>query len=320
MVNALIYGAGAIGSTIGYLLSGQDGDDGKAVKDVALLGRIGHIQKIKEAGLKVDLPDGGARTVRFANCFSSLEELCSSSFTPDIVIICVKAYSLPEVRGEIMASGALEGCLKGSEFILLMNGMGNSEVLDLPAKRVYEGTTSMGAKFFEDGQVEIKGRAKTVIGDRISPEAKKFLKDRFEEKGFELDFVQDIKNQQWNKLIVNAVANPISALIRRRNDGVLVQGLEATVEDVVVECIKVARLEGLELNKDSTLKFARSIIFKNSANVNSMLQDVLKGKRTEIDSINGYVVHLARKHGIRVPVNEVLYGLVKALEEGDPDK
>ena len=181
-------------------------------------------------------------------------------------------------------------------------------------------TTSMGAKFFEDGQVEIKGRAKTVIGDRISPEAKKFLKDRFEEKGFELDFVQDIKDQQWNKLIVNAVANPISALIRRRNDGVLVQGLEATVEDVVVECIKVARLEGLELNKDSTLKFARSIIFKNSANVNSMLQDVLKGKRTEIDSINGYVVRLARKHGIRVPVNEVLYGLVKALEEGDPDK
>jgi 2-dehydropantoate 2-reductase len=320
MVNALIYGAGAIGSSIGYLLSGQEGNEGKAVEDVALLGRKGHIQKIREAGLNVSLPDGGSRTVRFAHCFSSPKELCSSKFVPDIVIVCVKAYSLPEVRAEILDSRALEGCLKGAEFVLLMNGMGNSEVLDLPAKRVYEGTTSMGAKFFEDGKVEIKGRAKTIIDDQISPGAKEFLKHRFQENGFEVDFVQDIKSQQWNKLIVNAVANPISALIRRRNDGVLVQGLEATVEDVVEECVKVASLEGLMLDKLETLKFVRSIIFKNSANVNSMLQDVLKGKRTEVDSINGYVVRLARKHGIRVPVNEALYALVKALEEGDQDK
>ncbi len=326
MVNALIYGAGAIGSAVGYLLSGQEEEWGrerrseKAVQDVALLGRPGHIQKIKDAGLEVDLLGGGSTNVRYAHCYSSLGELCSSEFKPDIVIICVKAYSLPEVHDEIMASQALEGCLKGAEFVLLMNGMGNGELLDLPSDKVYEGTTTIGAKFFEDGKVEIKGRSKTIIDDQISPEAKAFLKGRFEEKGFELEFVQDIKFQQWNKLIINAVANPISALIRRRNDGVLVPVLEATVEDVVDECIDVARLEGLELDKDASLQLARSIIFKNSANMNSMLQDVLKGKKTEVDSINGYVVRLARKHGTRTPVNEALYGLVKALEEGDEDR
>jgi 2-dehydropantoate 2-reductase len=47
-----------------------------------------------------------------------------------------------------------------------------------------------------------------------------------------------------------------------------------------------------------------------------MLQDVLKGKKTEIDSINGYIVHLARKHSLSVPVNETLYALIKALENG----
>ncbi len=135
---------------------------------------------------------------------------------------------------------------------------------------------------------------------------------RFEEKGFEIEFASDFKSQQWSKLFANAVINPITALTREKNGIVLSRHLEETVERIVDECIAVAEKEGLDLDRSEVLKFVCSIAEKTSMNTSSMLQDVLKGNRTEIDSINGYVIRLAKKHAIDVPVNETLYALVKS--------
>lgn len=311
MAKVLVYGAGAIGSFIGYLLSEIDENEGCTIENVALLGREGHIQKTKENGLRINFFEG-QRTFGFKHCFSSLDELGISDFSPDIVMVCVKTHSLPGLCREINESGILDGKLKHSCFILLMNGMGNRERFDIPSAAVFEGVTSNGVKFSKDGLIELKGKAKTILEGGISEEMKQFMKTRFEEKGFEIEFAHDFKRHQWSKLFANAVINPITAITREKNGIVLSKHLEDTVERVVEECVAVARKDGLDIDKSEVLKFVYSVASKTSMNTSSMLQDVLKGRRTEIDSINGYVIRLAKKNAIPVPTNETLYALVKS--------
>lgn len=309
MANVLIYGAGAIGSFMGYLLS----EGSNCTRNIALLGRRGHIEKIRKSGLMIGLPEGPI-SIRFQYIFSSLQEVERSGFRPDLVLVCVKAYSLPEVRAEILNSGAFDGCLKGADFLLLMNGLGNLEALGMPSGRSYQGFTSLGVQFFEDGKVDLKGVGPTFLEDRIPDMTRKFFEERFEEKGFLVEFSSDFKHLQWNKLMVNAVANPISAIIRKKNRATLSMDLEATVERVIDECLQVAALDGIELDRKSCRDFVRFIISKNADNTTSMYQDVIKGKRTEIDSFNGYVVDQAKKHGLSAPVNEMMYAIIKTIE------
>lgn len=323
MVNLLIYGAGAIGSFMGYLLSElrEDEGDGKgegiAVENVALLGRKSHIQRIQEDGLKIKFPEG-SKSIRFKHCLSRLPEIEKLDFTPDVVVVCVKTYSLPVVLDEMTRSGLLYGKLKDSVILLLMNGMGNREMFDLPSHEVFEGITSIGVVFSESGSIELKGRGKTILESRIPEGVKGFFQERFSEKGFELDLTDEFKVHQWNKLFANAVINPITALTRGQNGIVLSSSLKGIVEKIVEECVGVARREGLEFDEREVKDFVHSVASRTSLNTSSMLQDILKGKKTEIDSINGYIVRLAKKHSLSVPVNETMYALIKTLENEKP--
>ncbi len=318
MVAVLIYGAGAIGSMLGYLLSQAEGSKGEIIENVALLGRKSHMEKIKKDGLRIKLLEG-SDSFRFQNCFSSLDELKRSVFTPEIVVVCVKTYSLTGVCDELKRSSLLEGTLRDASFLLLMNGMGNREAfssLGLSSHRVFEGITSFGVKFSEDGSIELKGKATTVLEHAIgeSERMRIFFQERFQEKGFEMEFAADFRKHQWNKLIVNAVINPITAITCEKNGIILSAIMQSTVESIVKECIDVARREAIPLDEEGALENVRSVASKTALNTSSMLQDRLRGRRTEIDSINGYVVRLAKKHGFSLPVNEALCALVRSIE------
>jgi len=113
------------------------------------------------------------------------------------------------------------------------------------------------------------------------------------------------------------VINPITALTCEKNGIILSEALQSTVQSIVRECIEAARLEAVSLDDESALQLVRSVASKTASNTSSMLQDRLQGKRTEIDSINGYVVRLAGKHGISLPVNEALCALVRSIEGKD---
>ena len=193
--------------------------------------------------------------------------------------------------------------------------MGNREAfdeLDLSDSQVLEGITSLGVKFSEDGMVELKGKGKTIIEEKIDEDLKKFMMARFLEKGFEIEFAPDFKEHQYSKLFANAVINPITALTRRQNGIVLSSLLKNTVQGVVREAVNVAAMEGIRREERSVMEMVYSVAEKTSGNTSSMLQDMLKGRITEIDSINGYIIRRARKHKIEVPVNEALYELVKS--------
>jgi len=111
--NILIYGAGAIGSFMGYLLSYPPSEDGAAIENVAMLGRPGHMEKIRSEGLQVETPEG-IKQVHFRHLFTNLDELEASDFCPEIVLISVKTYSLERLCQELEsigpAGGEAEGC------------------------------------------------------------------------------------------------------------------------------------------------------------------------------------------------------------------
>ena len=320
MTDILIYGAGAIGSFLGYLLSeipGKNAAERKRIENVALLGRAGHINAIKEQGLHVDL--GEKREVLFfKHCFSSLDELKASDYYPRLVIVCVKTYSLPDLSQELKESGLLEERFQESLFILLMNGMGNREIFlksGLDPARLQEGITSLGVLLAGEGRVELKGRGKTVLQNQIGREDRQFLEKRFSEKEFEIEFSSEFQRQQFLKLLVNAAVNPITALTRQQNGVVLSHALRGTVQRVVAEAVAVAAAEGLAIPEKEALELVLSVAEKTAANTSSMLQDVLRGSRTEIEAINGYIFRRAGEHGIAAPVNEALYGMVKSISE-----
>ena len=325
MINSLIYGAGAIGSFMGYLLS--DGSPGKSppaeemiIENVGLLGREGHIKKIRESGLEIGFPEGNRECAHFRHCFSSLEQLAASDFYPEMVIVCVKTYSLPALCRELAASGLLEGRLRDAVFLLLMNGMGNKEALaplHLPASRLLEGIAVMGVKFSAEGRIELKGRGKIVIEARLDGGMQRYLGERLAEKGFEAEFARDYAVQQWNKLFANAVINPITALTRQKNGIVLSEEMQETVRCIIKEAVSVAGREGISADEEDVIGLVNSVAEKTAANTSSMLQDRLKGRMTEIDSINGYIVRLAKKHNLDSPVNEALAALVRSTASGE---
>jgi len=212
-------------------------------------------------------------------------------------------------------SGLLEERLKEARFILLMNGMGNREALlncGLDSPRLFEAITSFGVVLAGEGRIELKGRGKTVIQDGMGREEMDFLTERLSEKGFEIEFSRDFSRQQYQKLLVNAAINPITALTRRQNSIILSPVLKSTVERVVAEAVAVAAADGVAIQEMEAFNLVLSVAERTAANTSSMLQDVLRGRRTEIEAINGYIVRQGKKHGIAVPANEALYGMVKA--------
>jgi len=333
MTKVLIYGAGAIGSFFGYLLSEQELEDGAgsageegtgaedtkrgalpAVEEVALLGRPGHIERIRERGLLVTLAEKDSPlSIRFRHAFAGLGEFAQSDFAPEVVIVTVKTYSLPAVAKELLESGLLTGKLSDSRFVLLMNGMGNRECFDLSGARIYEAITSFGVVLSGDGRIGLKGQGKTVFEEGIGEDLERFIGARLAEKGFLAEFAPDFRRQQWMKLFANAVINPITALTREKNGIVLSPHLAPVVERIVRECVAVARAEGERFDELAVLDFVRAVAENTAANTSSMLQDVLRGRETEIDAINGFVIDRARRHGKEAPGNEVLWGMVKVV-------
>jgi len=87
------------------------------------------------------------------------------------------------------------------------------------------------------------------------------------------------------------------------------------VERVVAEAVALAAAEGLAISGEEALEQVLSVAEKTAANTSSMLQDVLRGRKTEIEAINGYIVRQAREHGINTQINEALYLLVKIADE-----
>ncbi len=236
----------------------------------------------------------------------------------DLVLICVKAYDTEVVARRLRALDP------PPFFLTLQNGVGNVELLgnSLPREKVLAGITSHGATALGPGWVRHAGRGDTFVGSGFGEENEdqgpgvRMAQYCLTSAGFETRTVPRINPLIWSKLLVNVGINALSALTRLRNGDLLSFPVtEQTLEEAVAEALRVARTKGIELIYDDPLGQVKEVCRSTAPNLSSMLQDVLKEKRTEIDFINGTILREAEKLGIPAPVNALLTRLVQALEQ-----
>jgi len=201
---------------------------------------------------------------------------------------------------------------KDTIILCLQNGLNSEDIVkEIIGDKclVLRGITAVGATFLESGTVEFNNLSYTKIEkSSVSQD----LADNFNKCGLKATVSENLKEDVWKKLIINCVLNPTSAILRVDNNGIADEKLNPLKNVIVNECLKVAEKEGVKFDFDFVDTINNAI--KGSRNLSSMHQDLIKGKKTEIDYLNGVVVKLGKKYGIKCPVNEGLVMIIKTLE------
>ena len=230
-----------------------------------------------------------------------------------IVLFCVKTVDTQQT------ARALVPLLDPNAIVVsLQNGVDNAEQI-----RAASGLDALGAVVYvaasvpQPGTIKHVGRGDLVVGPRNTRTQK--ITALFERACVPCRISDNIEGELWTKLIWNCALNAVSALGRARYGHIAAsQDARRVVETLVYEVLAVARAAniqppGLEDPK-AALAGAFKIAEQMSGALSSTGQDMLRGKRTEIDSLNGYVSRRGAELSVPTPVNHALYTLVKLAE------
>jgi 2-dehydropantoate 2-reductase len=295
-----VIGAGAVGGYFGGMLA-------RAGAPVVMIGRAPFAEAVNKNGLLLDTLQFKER-VR-VDAATEMEAARGA----EIVLFCVKTTDTAET------TRALAPLLDPNAVaISLQNGVDNAEQI-----RAASGIDALGAVVYvaasvpQDGSIKHVGRGDLVIGPRnVRTERIAAL---FERAGVPCRISQNIEGELWTKLTWNCALNAVSALGRAKYGQIAAnEDARKVVEQIVHEVLAVARaanvhppgLEDLKVAFAAALKVASQM----SEALSSTAQDMLRNKRTEIDSLNGYISRRGAALGVPTPVNHALYTLVKLAE------
>jgi 2-dehydropantoate 2-reductase len=296
----LVVGAGAIGTLFGVKLKKAGHDVNFLVKNNSI------VSTLRSNGFSL-IEKGERETV---NCpVFSTDNIPHRDF--DLILLAVKA---PDTEGAILSLRGIE-----TKYLLaLQNGMGQQEIIRdyFGEDRILIGVTGEGALYISPGVVEHTGRGETVVTSYKDESGAIHVAEIFKGAGFKTLVENNVEYVLWGKLIINSAINPISALTGRRN-GELLKSVEllGLMREILKEGILVANSIGIELPYTPFLNRLEEILKKTALNKSSMLQDIERKRKTEIDYINGYILKRAKEKNIDVPLNRAFYILIKALEK-----
>ena len=134
------------------------------------------------------------------------------------------------------------------------------------------------------------------------------------EAGLDGRIIPDIKKEMWRKAIFNCVINPTTALLACEVGGIVDPRLNSLKQQIIDECLAVARADGVTFEEDFVALIDR--VFAGARTIASMRQDLMKGRKTEIDHMNGAVAALGEKYGLPCPVNAAMATMIRYLEAG----
>ncbi len=222
----------------------------------------------------------------------------------DLVIVLIKAYSMPTLRLPTDAP-----------VLTLQNGLGNVETIAaiMGNARVLAGTTSEAAVWLAPGHVRHSAVGRTVFGSWTTCPTQTAL-SMLRQAGFTVDVTDKPGQILWEKVILNAGINPLTALLNVPNGALLdIRETRELMRDLVVEAVKVAGTEGYCFSH-SLVEEAERLCTTTATNLSSMLQDIRNSKRTEIDAISGEILRRAQAAMLPTPRTRVVYQLVRGLE------
>jgi len=279
-------------------------------KVVMLCRREKQVEDINTFGLAVYEPDGTHRIYKERVVAS----LSGQWTTPvDWVVVITKTLSTREALEQNKHLFAAN-----TKVLCLQNGAGNDELLAqyCPKENTFIGTTTHNCSHLGNGIIRHAGSGITCIGACSKECSAREAVDLFEQAGFKAQEVADIQRLIWEKLFISVSGNAFTA-IARAPFGSCVASDNAWffMERMICETVDVARASGYSFSSREILDMVHSACANVATGFSSMSQDVINGRPTEIDCINGYVVRQAKKYNVPAPYNEFVLHLVHAIED-----
>jgi 2-dehydropantoate 2-reductase len=301
-----VLGAGAVGSYFGAMLA-------RAGAPVTLIGRSPHVEAVTRDGLDLD-------SVRFRERIRINATVdVAAARDARIVLLCVKTPDTEEAAKLLSPHLAA-----GATVVSMQNGVDNvvrireASGIDAVPAVVYVAVEMTGP-----GAIRHTGRGDLIVGnpsggceDPLWRDRCLTISDLFTRAGVPCRVSSDIVADLWTKLVMNCAYNAISALSRTRYGPLVKEPLaRELMRRLVDEILCVARARRIRMPNESDLVEAVWRLGDGMPGaISSTAQDIAAGRRTEIDSLNGYVARLGAELGVPTPVNQTLHSLVKLLE------
>ncbi len=291
-MDILILGAGAIGSVYGAKLS--------KFHDVTLVGGASHVEAIQRDGLVMQ------------GLLSETLSLPASTsvrwIAPGTIILLTT-----KVNNNVAAVQPIVSLLPDDVTIVcVQNGLYSENLVkELVGGRalVLRAITQVGGVLVRPGVVD-----NTVAGYTLleSHQRSARIAEVLTEAGLDGRIIPDIKREMWRKVIFNCVINPTTALLESEVGAIVDPRLNALKQQIIDECVAVADADGVSFDEDFVALIDR--VFAGARTIASMRQDLMKGRRTEIDHMSGAVAALGEKYGIACPVNAAMATMIRYLE------
>jgi 2-dehydropantoate 2-reductase len=293
-----VLGAGAVGCFFGGMLA-------RAGMPVTLIGRARHVDAINADGLFFD----GLRFQERIRISATTD--VSVTRDADIVLFCVKTVDTEEAAKLLPREPLI---------VSLQNGVDNvARIRAATGIEAIPAVVYVGAAMTAPGRVKHTGRGDLVIGDIWANERlRRSLADiaeMFGEAEVPCRVSENVEGELWTKMIINCAYNAISALGRAKYAMLVRDPLTRDLmRQVTEEAIAVARAGGVRLPDVDLMDTVWKIGEALAGATSSTAQDIARGSRTEIDSLNGYIVRRGAELGIPTPANQTLYALIRLRE------
>lgn len=297
-----VMGAGAVGCYFGALLA-------RAGHAVTLIGRPAHVQAVRAQGLRLQTASLDVLVPMAA------ETEAAAVHGADVVLLCVKSSDTEDAAAQMRPHLAPQALV-----LSLQNGVDNDararavlgDAATVAAAVVYVATAMAGP-----GHVRHFGRGELVIAPSARSAA---VAAQFTAAGITTQVSEDVRGALWAKLVINCAYNALSAVVQQPY-GQLVQtaGVWAVIADVVAECRAVAQADGVALPPQLD-EAIQAIAATMPGQFSSTAQDLARGRPSEIDHLNGYVVQRGAALGVATPLNRALQVLVHLAEAAQAGK
>jgi 2-dehydropantoate 2-reductase len=303
--NVAVMGAGAVGCYYGGMLA-------RAGAPVTLIGRAAYVDAIRRDGLRFD-------GLKFQETIPVAASINTDAVRDaDLILFCVKSTDTSLVAREIaplIKPGAL--------ILALQNGVDNPERIAAEvACPVIPAVVYVACNMGGPGHLRHTGRGDLVIGAlrgaAVAPTSAQVedLAATLEKAGVPCRVSDNVEGELWGKLLVNCTYNAISALGRARYKRMT--ALEETrvlMRAVVLEVLAVAKASGVSMPEGDWVEIALGLSASMPETTSSTAQDLARGKRSEIDHLNGFLARRGAALGIDTPINRTLHALVKQVED-----
>ncbi len=290
-----VMGAGAVGCYYGGMLA-------RAGHEVVLIARPQHVAAITRAGLRLQTTSFDEQ-VRLA---ASTEP--SAVQGAELVLLCVKSLDTEAAGAQMLPHLAADALV-----LTLQNGVDNADRLRsvLPRHAVAAAVVYVATEMAGPGHVRHHGRGELVIEPS---NASAVVAQALIAAGVPTEISGNVRGALWAKLILNCAYNAVSAITQLPyGKTVAGAGIQDVMRDVVAECLAVAQAEGVPVAGDVHAAVAQ-LAASMPSQFSSTAQDLARGKRSEIDYLNGLIVRRGEALGVATPANRVLWALVKLLE------